>query len=286
MKTLSALILGTSLLIPAGMFAQTAYTEGPVNIPGSFMPQAYGIDDDDQVAGFYYDSQGYPHGFVLTLGVIGQIDQPGALNSTAFGIHSTAGIVGTWSNTQGTEYGLLDAGRHIKTIAGSRGKSVSAINAGGSFVGQDQRTGKGFLNVNGVYSNVDPAVCKSLPAPVSVFVNGINSNGDLVGYCYGGGGTSAGFARVGGVYQTVTVFGSATFPTGINDAGTIAGWFDNGSSFLHGFLLSGGTATQFDYVGPHSTMTKIFAVNNRGSVAGVAFDNTVGEWLGFYAFAN
>jgi len=286
MKTFIAqLILGAVLLIPASAFAQTAYTEGWVNLSGS--PQAYGIDDDDQVAGFFYNPD--LHGFVLSNGVLGQIDQPGAYETVVSGIDSKAGIVGSYQPSSATlnMNSMVDAGRRFKEVPGSHRKEAAGINASGTIVGWDQKTGHGFIDAKGVYTEVFPSFCKTLAAPVAVYLTGVNAGGDYVGYCLDKAGLNPiGFAHVAGIYQQVAVFGSLTYPTGINDSGTIAGWFDNGSSFVHGFLLTGGTAQQFDFAGLNARQTKILAINKKGSVAGIALDDTKGQWLAFYAFAN
>jgi len=277
------LVLGAALLAPAFAFGQ-AYSEGLINIPGA-VPQAYGIDDDDQVVGYFYDSQNVSHGFVLSGGVVAQIDQPGGVSSVAFGINSTTGIVGYYATSASTTAGMLDAKLRFPVVKGSSEKLITGINATGAFVGWNQSTRKGFINTNGVYTNVLPSPCMSLPKPVDVYVLGVNAAGDLVGSCYDGRGGSVGFARVGGVDQTVQVFGRRTYPTGINDSGTIAGWFVDASGVDHGFIVSGGNPTQFDFVGS-TAGTAIQGINNRGSVAGITVDSNTSQWVSFFAFAN
>jgi probable HAF family extracellular repeat protein len=116
-----------------------------------------------------------------------------------------------------------------------------------------------------------------------VNINGLNSNGDYVGYCEGSDSNVAGFTHIGGVDQSFAVFGLQTYPTGINDSGTIVGFFNDASGFEHGFISTAGTATQFDF--PGSPRTAIRGVNNRGSLTGVTF-NSSSQWTSFYAFAN
>jgi probable HAF family extracellular repeat protein len=271
------------MLMPAALPAQTTYTEGFVNLPG-FLPQAYGIDSNDQIVGFFYDNQNVSHGFVLSQGVIAQIDVPGAVNTTAYGIDSVAGIAGYYAPVFDAFAGMLDSKRAFKNPKGSSGKVITGINATGTYVGYTEASGKGFINAGGVYTDVVPAVCAALPRPVAVFINGVNSNGDYVGYCQGGRGKTAGFTHVGGVDQSLDVFGRPTFPTGINDTGTIVGFFSDTSGFDHGFIYSAGTATQYDFGG--RTMTAILGINSQGSLTGITWDNSSPQWTGFYAFAN
>jgi probable HAF family extracellular repeat protein len=281
MKTLIAgFVLGAACLVPASMFAQTAYTEGLVT--GIPLPQATGIDDNDQVVGYFEDNQGYGHGFLLSGGVLTQIDQPGANLTAALAINSVKGIAGLEYTTIG-QFGMLDSSLSFQVPNGGYGITIYGLNSVGSFVGLDVNNHP-FINIKGAYKAVKPPMCNGLPTPVGVYVTGINKHNDFVGYCYGqGSSTVTGFARVGGVYQTVGVFASNTYPVGINDAGTIAGWFVDGSNINHGFILSGGTPVQFDYSG--STQgTQIFGINNKGSVTGLALNGS--NWTGFYAFAN
>jgi len=283
MKPLIAqLILGAALVAPASLFAQ-AYSEGIITIPGAVLPpSAYGIDDNDQVVGVFEDSQGYGHGFLLSSGVVAQIDWPGAVVTAPLAINSVAGIASYYEDSTG-QFDMLDAKRRLQTIKGSRDLSVLGINASGTFVAYNGNTS--FINVNGAYTKLNPSVCQGLTPPSAVYVAGINSNNDYVGYCWDQNATYIGFAHVGGVDQVVSVFGSPTFPTGINDSGTIAGHFTDGSGVYHGFVLSGGNAAQFDFV--TSTLgTKINGINNHGSLVGAALlDRNVG-WVPFFAFAN
>jgi len=285
MKTLIAqLILGTALLVPAPILAQ-AYSEGEINITGATQAYGYGIDDDDQVVGTYaFDGSPSNRGFVLSQGVVAQMDWPNAMYSVPLGINSVTGIVGFDVSYTGT-FSIVDANRHL-TAKGGFDRTITGINATGTFVGWSRSTHKGFINTKGVYTNVVPGPCLSLGSSIEVYVLGVNANNDLVGSCYNGSGASVGFARVSGVDQSISVFGRPTFPTGINDSGTIAGYFQDASGAYHGFLLTGGNATQFDFAGFSAIQTQINGINNRGSLTGITYDTNVGNWVGFVAFAN
>jgi len=283
MKTFTVqIMLAAAMLIPAALPAQT-YTEGYINLPG-FLPQAYGIDSNDQIVGYFYDNQNVSHGFVLSQGVMAQIDVPGAVNTTAYGIDSVAGIVGYSAPVFDAFAGMLDAKQSFKMPKGSNGKVITAINSTGTFVGYTGNSEKAFISVKGVYIDVMPAACAALPGPVSVLVNGVNSNGDYVGYCQGGRGKTAGFTHISGVDQDFSVFNRPTFPFGINDSGTVVGFFADKSDMDHGFIYTAGTATQYDFQG--RTMTAILGINSRGSLTGITWDNSSPLWTGFYAFAN
>jgi hypothetical protein len=285
MRTLTKnFALGAALLMPAALIAQTTYTEGLINFPGSALLQASGIDDNDQVAGsFENPASNQIHGFVLSHGVAAQVDFPGVPGTALRAINSTRGIAGDYLNGQG-QFSIIDAQRRFRGIKGSFDKTISAMNSAGSFVGTDQNL-MGFINVGGVYTAVDPGPCKAISA-VGIYITGINSLGDMVGHCFNNAAEQLGFSIIGGNEQIVTVFGQVGFPMGINDNGTIAGYFLDGSNVYHGFLLSGGTPTQFDFAG-NAAGTMLVGINNKGSLAGNTLEQVQGgEWLGFFAFAN
>ena len=279
---ITQLILGAALLAPASLFAQ-AYSEGIINVPNGILPQANGIDDEDQIVGDFENADGSAvHGFLFSHGVVAQIDWPGSVVTGSLAINSTAGIVSYYETATG-QFDMLDSKRRLQKIKGSADLSVLGINASGNFVAFNGNTG--YINVKGVYTKVNPTVCQRLTPPSAVYVAGINSNNDYVGYCWDQTTPYIGFAHVGGGDQTVSVFGRPTFPTGINDSGTIAGYFTDSSGFNHGFVLSGGTATQYDFV-TATAGTQIVGINNGGSLVGnTVVDRNVG-WVPFFAFAN
>jgi hypothetical protein len=287
-KTLMAqIVLGAALLAAASVFAQTAYTEGLIIIPdATYAGKPTGIDDNNQVVGVFTAPVGV-HGFVLSQGVIAQIDQPGANHTESTGINSVKGIVG-WAIVGGNYEGDLDGGRVFKPVKNGQDKFIAGINASGTFVGYGDRGA--FINTNGVYTYFVPGPCASLEQD-NVYVTGINVHGDIVGYCHTANGVQVGFARIGGVDQTITVFGSPTYPTGINDSLVIAGYFTPPGSVnsFHGFLYSAGIPTQWDFQlggGSPYVSTQILGINNGGSLVGITYDSKQGVWFPFYAFAD
>ena len=285
MKTTALIVtICACLAAPGGLFAQ-AYTEGTLSFPGAAAsPVPWGIDSNDQIVGVFEDYQG-SHGFLWSNGVAAQIDYPGASATQVTAINSTSGIAGYRFDYLGNTQAVRFAGGRYIAVKNGQSKWVTGINAAGTMVGFDN-TGHGFITVNGVFTNVVPAPCTSLNAPI-VEINGINTAGDFVGVCIDGvNAQSLGFARIGGIDQVISVFGQATFPAGINDSGTIAGFYVDGSG-EHGFQLSGGVASSFN-LSPSSTysMTEIHAINNKGSLVGRAYNAQTNQWVGFYALTN
>jgi uncharacterized membrane protein len=79
-------------------------------------------------------------------------------------------------------------------------------------------------------------------------------------------------ARAQGTYTQIDYPGAiATAAYGIDTAGDLVGWYEDSSSNVHGFLLSGGTYATIDYAGG---ITQLFGINDRGQIVG--FDQSVG----------
>jgi probable HAF family extracellular repeat protein len=75
---------------------------------------------------------------------------------------------------------------------------------------------------------------------------GINDQGQIVGYYYDSGGNQHGFLYSGGTYTTLDdpLATGTTLPYSINDPDQIVGFYSGIGTFpLHGFLYSGGTFT-------------------------------------------
>jgi probable HAF family extracellular repeat protein len=78
-----------------------------------FDQAAYGINDGEQIVGFYIannDSTFTQHGFLDSSGAFSSIDFPGATATLAHGINNAGQIVGYWFNGSGPYHGFLDNG--------------------------------------------------------------------------------------------------------------------------------------------------------------------------------
>lgn len=110
-----------------------------------------------------------------------------------------------------------------------------------------------------IYTTID------VPGAVVTGVEGINSNGDVVGYySMSSNGPSHGFILRNGTLTSFDYPGStSTIATGINDSGMIVGYADYGA---FGFLYDGITFTKISF--PHSELTTIRGINNLGDIVG------------------
>ena len=100
------------LLHPFATQAADGYTFSTIEVPGSSLTVASGIDLLGRVVGYYSDSTG-THGFLYNSGSFTRIDYPGSGWTAALGVNNTGQIVGA--------YGASDApsGRHGFLLAGS-----------------------------------------------------------------------------------------------------------------------------------------------------------------------
>ena len=74
-------------LMPSAVLAlPNSYTFSRVDVPGSIATEIHGINDQGQIVGAYYGSDGRPHGFLLANGNFTTIDFPGSITTTAQGI--------------------------------------------------------------------------------------------------------------------------------------------------------------------------------------------------------
>ena len=82
------------------------------------------------------------------------------------------------------------------------------------------------------------------------------------------------FTFGGGVYQILTVPGSAPFSvaTGINGAGLIVGLYFDLANVLRGFANNGGIFSNVDF--PGASGTQVIGVNDAGQMVGDYFDGT------------
>src|SRR6516225_2219950 len=75
-------------------------------------------------------------------------------------------------------------------------------------------------------------------------------------------------------FDDPAAFPGTTYAYGVNDTGQIVGWYydRSGNGGNHGFLLSGGTYTTFNYPGAMSShgtpVTFAYGINDLGQIVG------------------
>lgn len=77
------------------------------------------------------------------------------------------------------------------------------------------------------------------------------------------------YDEVGGIFEVITIPGAlgGAQATGINNSGEVCGFYIDGNTINHGWLLNAGIFVQLDF--PGSVFTQALGLNNRGQVVGV-----------------
>src|SRR5262249_61607269 len=76
--------------------ALTAATFTTIDFPGATATFVAGINTQGDMVGYYYDSAGGEHGFLLTNGTFSTIDVPGSKITMLSGINDSGQIVGSY----------------------------------------------------------------------------------------------------------------------------------------------------------------------------------------------
>ena len=259
-------------------FGQYRFTtlDDPLGTEGTF-PRSI---DGNNVVGYYQDSLGKYHGFLLSGTTYTAIDDPsGTGGSSADGI-SGKNIVGNYVDTGGTNHGFLLSGTTYTTIStpfpgpDTYVSGISGKNIVGAYKDSNGIT-HGFLLTGTTFTTFDD--------PLAVKQNSYVSNGtiptgisgkDIVGYFINHtGSTVHGFLLSGTTFTTLDEpFGSeSTYPSGISGK-NIVGVFQ--APAQHGFFYNGSTFINMD-----DPLGEISGVNYAQGISG----NTI---VGYYYDTN
>ena len=88
----------TGVILTVGMAAEApaSRTFTQIDYPGAAVTTAFGVNSDRDVVGYYVDSTGNVHGFLLSGNQFSPIDYPGALITIARAINNKGDIVGSY----------------------------------------------------------------------------------------------------------------------------------------------------------------------------------------------
>ncbi|MGC2112309.1 MAG: hypothetical protein WA655_22510, partial [Candidatus Korobacteraceae bacterium] len=112
-----------------------------ITIPGAVGgAQATGINNSGEVCGFFIDSIGTNHGFLLNFGVLLQLDYPASTFTQALGLNNHGQVVGQYMDSAGLTHGFLytvSSGQYtsIDDPNGVGATIVNGINDNGTIVG-------------------------------------------------------------------------------------------------------------------------------------------------------
>ena len=184
-----------------------------INDPSGTYTYAQGINNKDQIVGFY---QNYPRSGVINRGFLYSGGQYIPLDDPSSNLNKNGD-----SNTD------------------NFGTAAMGINNKGNIVGyyfDNSDRAKGFIFSNGNYTTIDD--------PLGVggtFALGINNKDEVVGFYYDSLHRQNGFLFSNGNYTTLDdpLGLNGTYATGINDASVIVGYYlSNGFNSDGGFLAS------------------------------------------------
>ena len=112
-----------------------------INIPNSTNAQATGINDSGDVCGFFVDTTGAMHGWLLIEGFFTQLDAPKGKGATAaLGLNNKGQVVGSYMDSAGNTHGFVYtiSSKKWQTIddpSGVGNTIVNGINDDGVLVG-------------------------------------------------------------------------------------------------------------------------------------------------------
>lgn len=111
-----------------------------ITIPGAMGgAQATGVNNTQQVCGFYIDSNGVNHGFLLNFGQLVTLDVPGSIFTQALGLNNKGQVVGQWMDGGNNTHGFVwSSGNGFTTVDAPQGVGstlVNGINDDGILVG-------------------------------------------------------------------------------------------------------------------------------------------------------
>jgi probable HAF family extracellular repeat protein len=277
--TLAGLALGLVALFGAPGLATAQYAFTRIDVPGASATYADG-NTMNRVVGEFDDENG-THGFVLTRGALERFDVPGADGYTSVnGVNARGQRAGIYF-ANGRNYGYFWDNGVVTPLDPTNGGFFSAalfVNANGAVVGYSRTTPTdqrhGFIWRNGVFTTVDVPGA----GPGGTRLQGINAEGDVVGFYSDEDRHLHGFVRHGDDFTKLDVPGSEveggfTFAQGINNYGQIVGYYARADGTDHGFVLSKKGYTTIDV--PDSLWTDIYSIDANGNIVG-AFEDASG----------
>jgi probable HAF family extracellular repeat protein len=252
-----------------------------IQVPNSKTTSANGINNSNQVVGFYIDQQNLIHGFLLSNGKYTTIDYPGGVITEVDGIDDSGVMVGLYTSSDESVHGWISQNNQFTTIdyPGATDTVPMAISNTGEVVGNwssQPNTQHMFKYVNGTFTAFD------IPGATSEGVGGVDTNGDTSGAYVNSAGDYGFILRSNGQLLTIKdpVNPNGTSGSGMNNKFQAVGSYLIPGTFYNsaGFMWSSGRFSNINY--PGATTTFPTAINNSDIVVGSWFNQTTSE--GFY----
>lgn len=253
-----------------------------IDVPGSSSTTATGINDLNQIVGWYTTNNSSGTGFEYNNAsfINLNISVPGSLATQPLAINDTGSIVGVFTGSLGSTGFLLNGAGYsaITGPAGSVESSATGIDNSGDIAGwyiNSSSVTQGFIlnGSTGVYTTL------AVPGATSTQITGINPAGGIVagitdvitpqtgplpvevGFLYDYGSSTPAFTSF------FLPGAMAINSMSINDSGEIACTFTDTSSSIHGCLSNGVTFSTVDDPNGIGT-TNLTGINNSGQIVG------------------
>lgn len=137
---------GYSSTDPAGATLQRAFlrqSNGSFSYLDGFLPvgtqnnQATDVNNAGNASGFYVDSGGLSHGFVLAGSVLTSLDFPGSTGTQALGLNNAGQVDGFYLDAGGLSHGFVEQGGIFQSVdvPGALQTTINGINDKGQIVG-------------------------------------------------------------------------------------------------------------------------------------------------------
>jgi hypothetical protein len=170
---------------------------------GSGNQNLLGVNDSNEAAGFWTDSGGNEHGFVVNLAskplkfteIPPKLFGSTAVGTQASGTNDNNIVCGFWADTKGNDHGFFGplGGPYTTfnvTVSGVVAKSAQALGCSKNFIVGSYIPGNAVTQVQGFIFDETTFVKFSAPGSsqtaafgvVGTTINGVNDKGDIVGF--------------------------------------------------------------------------------------------------------
>jgi len=258
----SVAVAGLLAASPAGAGTWVAVTP----FPNSVTFAAFGITNQDVIAGDYTDASGIQHGFVgpedgsnyTSFDDPDGTTQPRGINNKGWIAGFDSGTTNTWERSpSGTLNGVTKSGTQLTGVA-------QGLDTAGDFTADyiDPTTGATVPYLGKKYK-YQSKVKLSIKNGGSA-VRGIDTAGDLAGWYYDPTtGLQRGFLIVGGTATKID-FPNATYTVmeGLNNKGIATGQFEDASGIIHGFYYTVSTGKYKQLDAPGASETQVWGLND------------------------
>ncbi len=206
-----------------------------IAVSNAFQTEVRGINNNDVVAGDFYDSILHrQRGFLMHGSSVIKFDYPGASATIASAINDSSVSVGEYFDGTGYHGFVRYNGRFVSLDhPNAAGTWATGINNTGQISGTYQDSNganHGFVYNNGRFTEI------KFPGADSTSALGIGPDGTVIGN-YFKGGYGHGFLYENGVYKNASMGGSqSTIPVGYNSKKTVSGAYVDAAGHSRGFI--------------------------------------------------